>query len=387
MAESDITDPSQATSNSANIPTGSSTESVVFTILCTAAVALVITAAALFFVTRKKLQPDDSLDTTENGLYRKNSLSDEILFLKNNNSKDSMPMHSPSIPRDQQPKEVKPSTPPSTGSATPAAIFPQLNTQAPFDLSPDFFNTPPKAHKSLISRSRSSLDLGHPRKEKEEIFNETTPFNDSPGPPLGNVHVPREQFGESPYMTSHHHSTDYLQEMPSPMRHDYSTSPIRSPRISGDIRPQSRQSSEYMTHSPQEFQDPQYHSTFDESNIYAESPINLEPSTTRSERSERSRSRGRSLSPYIHRHASPYEPTEFDDTDIGDQPHPSVSRSSESPSPPPTERRRPPRGGTYTPEDSAGAPLTSSASITRRARSARRQGRERRGGGSNSGAT
>ncbi|CAG8709298.1 15516_t:CDS:1 [Dentiscutata erythropus] len=385
---SGITDPDSSSTTGIGTTSPVPTDGVAFTVLCAAAIALVITAAALFFVTRKKLQPDE-LDKSENGLYRKNSFSDEI-FLKNNNSKDSIP-HSLGIPRDQ-PKEVKPSTPPSTGSATPAAIFPQLNTQAPFDLSPDFFNTPPKAHKSLISRSRSSLDLS-PRKEKEEppFSSETTPFNDSPGPPLGSVHhVPRiesEQLGESPYMTSHHHSTDFLQEMPSPMRHEYSTSPVRSPRTSGDVRPQSRQSSDYMAQSPQEFQDPQYHSTFDESNIYTEgSPINLEPSTTRSERSERSRSRGRSLSPYIHRHASPYEPTEFDDTDIGDQPHPSVSRSSESPSPPPTERRRPPRGGIYTPEDSAGAPLTSSASITRRARSARRQG-QRRGGGSNSGAT
>ncbi|CAG8655843.1 20770_t:CDS:2 [Gigaspora rosea] len=358
-----------STSNAAS----TSPESVVFAVLCTAAIALVITAAALFFVTRRQMKTDDSLDP-ENALKRKDSLDSGIIFINKNSG--SMPILSPSIPIDQPTKE-KPSTPPSTGSATPQ--IPQLNTQAPFYISHDFFNTPPKAHKSgTISRSRSSLDL-HRGKEKEDLFSETTPFNDSPGPPLGSVHhVPRidsEQLVESPYMTSHHHSTDYLQEMPSPMRPEYSTtSPVRSPRTSGDVRPQSRQSSEYLMHSPQEFQDPQLHSAYDEPTIYPEgSPANivdpyLEPTTTRSERSERSersRSRGRSTSPYIHRHASsPYEPTEFDDADISDQPHP-----------------------TYTPEDNAGAPLTTTPSLTRRARSSRRPGRERRGGGNTSGTT
>ncbi|KAF0497716.1 hypothetical protein F8M41_020651 [Gigaspora margarita] len=379
--------------SSASNASNTSPESVVFAVLCTAAIALVITAAALFFVTRRQMKTDDSLDP-ENALKRKDSLDSGIIFINKNTG--SMPMLSPSIPIDPPTKE-KPSTPPSTGSATPQ--IPQLNTQAPFYISHDFFNISPKAYKSgTISRSRSSLDL-HRGKEKEELFSETTPFNDSPGPPLGSVHhvhrIDSEQLGESPYMTSHHHSTDYLQEMPSPMRPEYQTSPVRSPRTSGDVRPQSRQSSEYLMHSPQEYQDPQLHSAYDESNIYSEgSPANivephLEPTATRSERSERSRSRGRSTSPYIHRHASsPYEPTELDDADISDQPHPSMSRSSESPSPPPTTERprRPPRGA-YTPEDNAGAPLTASPSLTRRARSSRRPGRERRGGGNTGGTT
>ncbi|CAG8814528.1 635_t:CDS:1, partial [Racocetra persica] len=183
-----------------------------------------------------------------------------------------------------------------------------------------------------------------------------------------------EQPGESLYMTSHHPSADYLQEMPSPMRHEYTTSPVRSPRTSGDVRPQSRQSSEYMAHSSQEFSDPQLRTTHMEPDVLHESLGEPYLEATRSDRSERSRSRGsrgRSISPYS-------------DTGTGEHPNPSVSRSSESPSPPPTERRRPTRG--YTPDDSIGMPLTS-PSISRRARSSRRstrETRERRSGGNGS---
>ncbi|CAG8542459.1 7573_t:CDS:1 [Cetraspora pellucida] len=351
---------------------------IVFTVLCTASIALVITAAALFFVAHQRMKKDETLESSkvESGYFgRRISFSDsDIAMLKE--SKESLPMVSPPMPKAETDKKVKPSTPPSTGSATPQSSqhFPQLNSQL-FDISPDSFNVPPKAHKSgIISRSRSSIDLAHMKdKEKESDnypFTEATLYNDSPGPPLGSeqhrvLRIDSEQLGESPSMTTHHPSADYLQEMPSPLRYDY-TSPVRSPRTSGDVRPQSRQSSEYMTQPSQEFPE---RTTHMEPDILHESlQANLgDPYleyTTRPDRSERSRSRGRSVSP-------------FSDTGTGEHPNPSVSRSSESPSPPPqTERRRPRPGHGGAPEDSVGTPL--SPSLSRRGRSSRRQ---RRGGG------
>ncbi|CAG8678936.1 1034_t:CDS:1, partial [Racocetra persica] len=175
---------------------------------------LVITAAALFFVANKRMKKDESLESykAESGLLD----SDSDIFLKGGASKESLPMSAPPIPKTDQ--KVKPSTPLSTGSATPQTLphFPQLNTQL-FDSFPDSYNIPPKAYKSgIISRSRSSIDLAHLKdKEKESEsypFTESTLYNDSPGPPLGiERSLPRvdpEQPGESLYMTSHHPSAD-----------------------------------------------------------------------------------------------------------------------------------------------------------------------------------
>ncbi|CAG8558062.1 17673_t:CDS:2, partial [Racocetra fulgida] len=290
-------DPSPASeTDNAISPTPSA---VIFTVLCTASIALVITAAALFFVANKRMKKDESLESykVESGLLDR----DSDIILKEGLSKESLPISAPPMLKTDQ--KVKPSTPPSTGSATPQTLphFPQLNTQL-FDSLPDSYNIPPKAYKSgIISRSRSSIDLAHLKDKEKEPFTESTLYNDSPGPPLGSDSVPSvpkidpEQPGESQslYMTSHHPSADFLQEMPSPMRHEYTTSPVRSPRTSGDVRPQSRQSSEYMVQSSQELSDPQLRTTHMEPDILHESlgdPY-LEY-TTRSDRSERSRSRG-----------------------------------------------------------------------------------------------